>query len=113
MILIVTRRDDLTDDYLIVRLRERGIPYLRFDIDHYLKDTSVAVRFGASGMGGEIRTPQGSASFEIIQAVWYRRAMIPDLGHLGMSAGDRSFAERESRHFLEGTLGRLPVRWVN
>jgi glutathione synthase/RimK-type ligase-like ATP-grasp enzyme len=113
MILLLTRRDDLTADYLILRLRERGIEYLRFDVDHYLKDTTLTATWSSIGMEGEVRTPQGTAPIAAIKAVFYRRAMTPDFRELDMSEGDRWFAEREARHYLEGTLGALPVRWVN
>jgi len=113
MILLITRRDDLTADYMIERLLERGIPYLRFDVDHYLDDVSLTVEFGQRGSSGEITTPQGSAPLSAIRGVWYRRAMSPRLDHLDLSAGDRWFAERESQHFLEGALGSIPARWVN
>jgi hypothetical protein len=113
MILLVTRRDDLTADYLIERLLARGVPYLRFDVDHYLDDVDVAAECDSRGMRGEVTTPQGTAALSAIRGVWYRRAMAPRLGHLEMSADDRGFAEHEARHFLEGVIGALPARWVN
>jgi hypothetical protein len=113
MILLITRRDDLTADYLIERLLDRGVPYLRFDVDHYLDDVSLTVEFGQRGTSGEITTPQGAAPLSGIRGVWYRRAMSPRLDHLDLSPGDRWFAEREARHFLEGALGSIPARWVN
>ncbi len=113
MILLITRRDDLTADYLIERLLSRGVPYLRFDVDHYLDDVFLTAEFDARGVRGEVTTPQGRAPLSAVRGAWYRRAMAPRLPHLDLTPGDREFAERESRHFLEGTMGALPVRWVN
>jgi len=113
MILLITRRDDMTADFLIQRLLARSVPYLRFDIDHYLDDVSLSAEFDGRGARGEIVTPQGAAPLSAVRGVWYRRAMSPRLGYLDMSPGDRGFAEREARHFLEGVLGALPARWVN
>jgi glutathione synthase/RimK-type ligase-like ATP-grasp enzyme len=113
MILLITRRDDLTADFLIDRLLTRGVRYLRFDVDHYLDDVCLSAEFDDQGIRGEIITPQGSASFSDIRGIWYRRAMAPTLSNLNLSRSDRIFAERESRHFLEGAIGAIPARWVN
>ncbi|MFO0802846.1 MAG: hypothetical protein U0791_06950 [Gemmataceae bacterium] len=113
MLLLVTRRDDITADYLIERLLARNIAYLRLDVDHYLDDVFLTAEFDAQGVHGEVITPQGKASLESVRGVWYRRALAPRLHHLDLTSGDREFAERESRHFLEGALGAVPARWVN
>lgn len=113
MILLITRRDDLTADFLIERLLARGVPYLRFDVDHYLDDVFLTAEFGQHGIQGQVTTPQGSSPLAAVRGVWYRRAMAPRLAHLDLIPGDREFAERESRHFLEGALGSVPANWVN
>lgn len=113
MILIITRRDDFTADFMIQRLIEREIEYHRFDVDFYLRDVAVEAEFRNGKLIGEITTPQGAASFDSIKSVWYRRAMNPDLAHLKMSPGDHHFARQEAAHFLQGTLGSLPAKWVN
>ena len=113
MILLVTRRDDLTADFLIERLLAREVPYLRFDVDHYLDDVFLSAEFDRYGARGRVITPQGSAELSAIRGVWYRRAMAPPLAHLAMGAADRAFAMREARHFLEGVLGATPALWVN
>ena len=113
MLLIITRRDDLGADFVIDRLREREIAYLRFDVDHYLDDVQLTARFTKQGLEGEIQTPQGKSDLAAISGVWYRRAMAADLTHEDLTPNDRRFAQREARHFLEGTLGSLRCRWVN
>jgi glutathione synthase/RimK-type ligase-like ATP-grasp enzyme len=113
MILLVTRRDDLTADFLIERLLARGVSYLRFDVDHYLDDVFLTAEFDGHGLKGEVTTPQGSSPLSAVRGVWYRRAMAPRLYRLDLHPDDLAFAEREARHFLEGALGGVPARWVN
>lgn len=113
MILIITRRDDLSADFFIQRLLERGIRYLRFDIDSYLKDVALHAELSNGRVVGEIVTPQGKAELDSVIGVWYRRAMTPELGHSDLGVRDRCFAQRESAHFLQGILGFLHANWVN
>lgn len=112
-ILIVTRRDDLTADFVIQRLLERDVAYLRFDVDHFLDDVFLEASVGSDGLAGEVSTPQGSASLDSIAAVWYRRAMRPELSKSPFGKVDHDFAKQEAMHFLEGTLGALSATWIN
>src|SRR3954465_9959759 len=113
MLLLITRRDDLTAAFLIEKLLVRGVAFLLFDVDHYLDDVFLEAEFDGRGARGQITTPQGTSALGEIRGVWYRRAMSPRLARLDMAPEDQGFAERESRFFLEGVIGALPARWVN
>jgi glutathione synthase/RimK-type ligase-like ATP-grasp enzyme len=112
MILLVTRRDDLTADLLIERLLERGAAYLRFDVDHYLDDVYLDAEFSSQAIEGEVITPQGRCSLGKIKSIWYRRAMTP-VAVNDIQLEYRGFARRESEHFLQAAFGSLDVKWVN
>lgn len=109
MLLIITTRLDLASDFFIQLLQERDIPYFRFNVDEFPDAARVAFdTVGSSWIQNERRRVR----LRDVTAVWYRRALAPPHGR-AVPETDAPFAQRESRHFLEGTFLSLKVPWVN
>jgi len=107
--LIVTNRDDLTADWLILELHRRGASFIRFNTEDY----PTRIQFSWSIGGGQLvfsdgrRVPLGS-----ISAVWYRRPVPPVLPDT-LDPDRHSWAQLESQAALEGVWRTLDALWVN
>lgn len=109
-VLIVTASYDLAPQYVANALEQRGIPYFRFNTDRFPEHITVAYdpKFGLTITDG-----QQSVSADQVRSVWYRRNVAPDLPD-DLEPGTRGFCERESRAFIEGTLGAIKTdRWLS
>lgn len=107
-ILLVTETGDLSADLLVLRLRERGIPFARFNQDRFPGDIEITWHVGCSA--GEICWPGRQIAFADIAAAWFRRPAGP-AGAAATPAGP--FVERESAGFLASLWEAAPWRWVN
>ncbi len=108
MVLVVTNRDDLTADWLILELQRRGTPYVRFNTEDYpqlctvhwtIDDARIEVK------GRELRAQE-------ITAVWFRRPVSPQL-RPGLPADEAAWATREAAEALDGFWRTLDTRWVS
>lgn len=108
MVLIVTNRDDLTADWLILELQRRRTPYVRFNTEDYpqlstvhwtVDDPRIEVK------GRELRAQE-------ISAVWFRRPMPPQL-RPGLQTDEAVWAAREAAEALDGFWRTLDTRWVS
>lgn len=102
-ILIISGRDDYTTDYVILRLKERGIPFVRFNTEDFPNTVSSTFRAGGdSGCGWEIASAKWSLKDDQVGGVWYRRPgrCCPD--QFGLDAPDARWAERECEALLRG-----------
>jgi len=110
MILIVTNRGDYTADFLILKLQERDVKYLRFNTEDFPFDATSSL----TPLGGTVFLEKAGKRFDMseITGVWYRRpegpAFPPDF-----DPQTRDFVSRESREFLQGIWRSLDCSWVN
>lgn len=74
MLLIITNQTDLACDYLILRLKERGIPFRRFNTEEYGRTISVDISFDEDKLDYAIRF---ESDYELgpksISAVYFRQ----------------------------------------
>src|SRR5438128_8877460 len=110
MILIVTNREDYTSDYLITKLQERGVKYLRFNTEDF--PFSGTARLTPSSASIELEKSKKVVNMTDIKAVWYRRPQGPVFPP-GFDQGTSDFVSRESREFLHGIWRTLDCLWVN
>ena len=111
-LLIVTDRNDFAADFVIVRLRERGLIYYRLNSDE-LGASEVTVRVGGGQEQQRQIACQGAAvSLDNVRAVWYRRAIRPQVAE-SVDPAFRVFAAAELRQLFEGLISDPTVRWVN
>ena len=107
-ILLVTETADLSADLLVLRLRERGIPFVRFNQDRF--PDGIEIAWDLDRDAGEIGLPGRRIKFSDIAAAWFRPTANPT-GAAPTAAG--SFVERESAGFLASLWEAAPWRWVN
>ncbi|MGX1910335.1 ATP-grasp ribosomal peptide maturase [Streptomyces phaeochromogenes] len=109
VVLVVTALEDVTADWVITALNERGVPVVRVDP----ADIGPALTFearidaGAPAWAGWLRTASREMELGEVAAVYYRRPTpyVARYGHL--PAQQRDFAIAEARHGLGGILNNL------
>src|SRR3546814_14653952 len=94
MLLIVSNRDDLTDDFMITRLAEKGIDYFRMDSED-AANLRYSIHCDSSGIDSLLRSEFREEPLASVDAVWHRRANDP----VGL--------EPEPEEFC-----RLSVQWI-
>jgi hypothetical protein len=110
-LLIVTHREDLAADFLIVRLRERGLAYYRLNSDE-VATSAITFRAGRGTVMRTLATADATIDLERVRSVWYRRAIRP-LAPDCIDTSLRAFVAAELRHVCEGLIADPDIRWVN
>ncbi|MFJ3337523.1 ATP-grasp ribosomal peptide maturase [Streptomyces sp. NPDC086766] len=109
-VLVVTALEDVTADWVVSALNERGVPVVRVDP----ADIGAALTFGFRIDGGRpvwsgrLRTASREVEPGEVAAVYHRRPTPygARFAHLPRQQGD--FAATEARHGLGGVLNDLP-----
>ncbi len=108
MILVISNREDLTADWLILELQRRGTPYVRFNTEDYPQRVALDWSIDEQRLHFAGRELTG----EDIDAVWYRRPVPPQL-RPGLPAEEEAWATREAAEALEGFWRTLRARWIS
>ena len=94
MLLIASNTADLATDFFVLRLRERGLPFVRLNTDEFGAQWDVDFRIGSQCTDFQIRRLHGEPlSLAEITSAYVRQPRLPELDHV--IEADRSFAERE------------------
>jgi hypothetical protein len=108
MLLILTSDKDLTADFLIVALLQRGLPYFRLNAEDLAEAryqfTSPDVR--------TISVGPRTLNVGDVTAVWYRRAIYP-MPSDELPFSERMFVAGEFRHLVFGMIWNPSILWVN
>jgi len=111
MLLILTSDKDLTADFLIVELINRGLPYFRLNAEA-LTTTDFTFSVAENHIRRALALGPRSVDLDDINAVWYRRAIqpspIPEL-----PPAERMFVAGELRHLATGLVLNPNIIWVN
>lgn len=112
MLLIVSNKTDLATDYLIVRLHERGVPFLRINTEDYLLSWDVCFSIEKSGAHVVIRKKgQESLPVESFTGAYIRQPKIPNLDIVD---DDKEFAKREVGEILKSIWRAIDDSiWLN
>jgi glutathione synthase/RimK-type ligase-like ATP-grasp enzyme len=112
MILIITNREDITSDLLILGLQDRNIPYYRFNTEQFPSKIALHIGYEPRFSGFIYDKEKGrKINFSEIKSAYYRRPSFPDL-----SADDSTrnqFALIESIQQLRGFFQILQCFWVS
>ena len=111
MLLIVTSDTDLTADFLIVRLLERGLPYFRLNSEE-LSPSAAAFALDGDGATSRLCAGPRSVRLEDVTSVWYRRSVSPPAS-VALPPAEQAFVAGEMRHFFSGLLANDLITWVN
>jgi len=112
MLLIITNKEDLTADFLITRLLEKGKSYFRLNSEDLVDST---IYFAANRPGiveRHIEIDQKQLNFQDVSCVWYRRKLSP-IPSIHILDEQRYFVIGEILHLIEGLLWNPAVLWVN
>ncbi|MGW2134290.1 ATP-grasp ribosomal peptide maturase [Streptomyces coelicoflavus] len=108
-VLVVTALEDVTADWVIAALNERGVPVVRVDPADVGPQLTFGFRLGAgqTAWSGLLRTESRKADLGEIGAVYHRRP-TPYRDRFGqLPRQQRDFAVAEARHGLSGVLNDL------
>lgn len=111
-LLIVTEREDFAADYLIVRLRERGLSYYRLNADQLFESAATFQVGEGRAIQRTVSCGEAFVDLTFVHSVWFRRALQPTAPN-SVDPEFRTFAAAEVRHLFEGLIGDPSVRWVN
>lgn len=113
-ILIISTKYDPHVDFLIPKLTERRIPFLRFNTEDFPLRSKLTVLFDENGGHREslsLPNSQDTVGEDII-SVWYQRP-APSEHPEEFPLAVRMFAEEETRDMVRGLWELLDCLWVN
>lgn len=113
MIVLVTNEDDATCDLVVLRLRARGIPYLRLNTDGFLTSGGLTWSLDTGSQYGHLRWREATIDLATISAVWYRRPVAPRPPEAVRDPSAQAFAVGESSACLHNLWSLLGGLWVS
>lgn len=114
MLLVVTNKTDLACDYLILRLKERRVPFVRLNTEDLGTRFGVDISLTGDATGFKVQFSDGRAlTTDSIRAVYFRQPIAP-AAPVGTADSDREFVRAEMREVLR-SLWRLidEEKWLN
>src|SRR5690349_11374988 len=108
MIVLVTNREDLTADWLVLELHRQRSRFIRLNTEDY----PSRIRLCLSPNDGFLDLGKETIRATDIVAIWWRRPVIgqfPD----GRSAAETQWAAGEASVALEGFFRLADAHWVN
>lgn len=111
MILLVTNRQDLTTDFIVLELQRRGLPYFRLNTEA-LGEAEVRIGFGSAG-DWSIDLGDRILSGVNIQAAYFRRPGAPEIDAAVLDPGERTYCTGEWGAVLKTLYSRLEPRWLS
>ena len=114
MLLVVTNKSDLACDFLILRLKERGITFKRLNTEEYGHQYEFYLSVRQHGLAFTITFRDGVQLTNFtIRAVYFRQPLLPTL-ETEVARQDRPFAVREiGEHFRSLWRAIDEEKWVN
>ncbi|MEU5143270.1 ATP-grasp ribosomal peptide maturase [Streptomyces sp. NPDC021139] len=108
-VLVVTALEDVTADWVIAALKERGVPVVRVDPADVGPHLAFGFRLGADGAvwSGLLRTESREVKLGEVGAVYHRRPTPFRDRFARLPRQQREFAAAEARHGLGGVLHEL------
>jgi hypothetical protein len=92
LLLIASNKRDLATDYLVLRLHERSIPFLRLNTEDYLSLWDFQYSISNNETNLTVSKSETLLSVENITGAYIRQPRMPDLKVI---ESDKEFAERE------------------
>lgn len=116
MILIVSNREDLTSDFVVKELSNRGLPFARLNTDEFPAFGLGIVSFGFDDLPRKLirwNNRIDPLDFNRVRAILYRRPVAPVPDETIEEPGIRRFCTDESYDFLRGLWLSLPCHWMS
>ncbi len=113
MILIVTNQADYTADFLILKLIQQGIDFVRFNTEDFPQKVQLSVEFAANQLDGALSIQNRELKLKTITGIWYRRPVPSVISDSIVDPAAKQFAEAECREALEGFWRIVPAFWIS
>lgn len=110
MIILLTNREDLTADYVVLELRKRKIDFFRFNTEDFPLKVKLSLDYSNNNF---FQTQNQTIPLSEIKSVWYRRPVLPNFSKINLEAGVKEFCIKESFATLEGVWPLLNCLWVS
>ncbi len=110
MILIVTNREDVTADFVVLELKERKKKFIRFNTEDFPEKVATKVSCVGKRFLGYFNF-KPSLPFSAIKSIWYRRPLLPCFSKIPKEY--RDFCKRETLFTLNGIWNNLNCFWVS
>lgn len=113
MILLLTNKQDITADLVVLELQRRGADYLRFNTEEFPQNVQISLDYQnrLSGFFYFINRKH-KLSFADIESVWYRRPTLPSPDKR-IPEKFMPFSIRESFELLNGVWNNLNCYWLS
>jgi hypothetical protein len=113
MILIVTNREDITADFVVLELKKRKEAFIRFNTEDFPEKVKVEAYFKKEKLQGQFMFVESNRTvpFSLIKSVWYRRPTLPIFKNIKPMY--RKFCIQESVTLLNGIWGALDAFWLS
>lgn len=111
LILIITNQDDFTADLVIKRLRERELPYVRFNTETFPMEIQGSIEITQDSNNLQLATDRWKLRPKDIRSIWYRRPVASHVSKHLDDRWDQEFAVRESWEFLANTWCLLEEKY--
>ncbi len=113
MILLLTNKEDITADFVVLELQKRGVDYFRFNTEDFPKNVQISIDYANDFSGFfSILKDKKRLLFKDIKSVWYRRPVLP-VPDTKIPDRLKSFCIKESFAALNGVWANLDCFWIS
>lgn len=113
-VLILTNKNDITTDFVVKKLWDRGIPFYRFNTETLFSESFPLLDFENTRFEIYDSNSRKTIDLSIIESVYYRRPGVPSQDNEAFSQGDNNFIKRERLALLDGIYRLLDSAfWVS
>jgi len=112
-VVILTNREDITADYVVIELTKRNVPFFRFNTEDFPHDISVSLNMGQSSIEGQFKSRDLTLPFNDIASIWYRRPALPSFNHVLLDTGLKEYCVKEAYYTLEGVWATITCFWIS
>lgn len=115
MILVISNKEDLTTDFIILSLKKNNIPFYRLNTEDLF--TKININFDFSNKKYKLIDLTLNKTIDLtrdISSVYYRRPLLPEPLSFNISIEEKEFIEKESYYILEGLYSILKNKfWIS
>jgi glutathione synthase/RimK-type ligase-like ATP-grasp enzyme len=112
-IVIITNREDITADYVVMELTKRNVPFFRFNTEDFPHDVSMSFNLAQGCIGGQFKSRELTLPFHDITSIWYRRPGVPSFNQAVLDPGLKEYCVKESYYALDGVLATINCFWIS
>jgi glutathione synthase/RimK-type ligase-like ATP-grasp enzyme len=113
MILLITNKEDITADFIVLELKKRKKEFIRFNTEDYPEKVNVEILFKKGKISGQFKFLNSNriVPFSNIKSAWYRRPTFPVFS--SVEPKYRKYCIQEAITVLSGIWNTLDTFWVS